>query len=555
MSKVLELMRQNRREELWQLCCGFLDLSLEQFMTIQKRLLLEQIELLKNCELGRKILRGAMPETVEEFREQVPLTTYIDYCPELSERREIVLPGKVGRWVRTSGRSGEYSAKWVPMSEAFFRELSIIGGALVILCVCRHKGDVSQIKEHLKLLMTMGPPEYGSRAVGDAAQEAVNFDFLPSNADTLSFEDRIKAGLREALYRGMDGFAGLPFILVAAGEQFRKQSNGVDVRLLLSHPFALIRVLKGFAKSKLAGRPLLPKDLWKIKGITGSGTDTVIFKQRIEQLWGRYPLEAYAGTEGGVYAVQSWDYDSMTFVPSLNFLEFIPEDEHSKWELDPSYQPKTVLLDEVKSGGSYEMVITNFHGGSLVRFRLGDMVRITSLRNDKLEIDIPQMVFERRADDLLDIGFMRLTEKIIWQAIENTGIPYADWVAYKEIADERSVLHIHLELKDGYVASEKGLATAIYEQIKKLDDGFIHGDLSSLERIMDFKPLEITLLPEGAFANYIAERRAEGADLAHLKPPHINPSDKVLSLLGTKIRTKPEAEVAVNPEAGVLSGS
>jgi len=41
--------------------------------------------LLKGCELGRKVMRGAMPETVEEFREQVPLTIYGDYLPELSE--------------------------------------------------------------------------------------------------------------------------------------------------------------------------------------------------------------------------------------------------------------------------------------------------------------------------------------------------------------------------------------------------------------------------------------------------------------------------------------
>jgi len=553
-SKVLELMRKGRKEELWQMCCGFIDLSLEQFMAIQKRLLLEQIALLKNCELGRKVMRGAMPETVEEFRAQVPLTSYIDYCPELLERREDVLPGKVARWVRTSGRSGEYSAKWVPMSEGFWRELLIVGGTLAVLALCRYRGDVAQVKEHLNLLMTMGPPEYGSRAVGDSAREAINFDFLPSNGDDMPFEERIKAGFEEALYRGIDGFAGLPFILVAAGEQFKRQSGKVNLRLVLSHPSALFRLLKGLAKSKIAHRPLSPKDLWRIKGIIGSGTDTAIFKRRIEELWGRYPLEAYAGTEGGVYAIQTWDYDSMTFVPSLSFFEFIPEVEHSKWQLDHSYQPKTVLLDEVKAGGLYEVVITNFHGGALVRFRLGDMVRITALRNDNLGIDIPQLVFERRADDLIDIGFMRLTEKIIWQAIENTGIPYADWVAYKEIIGERSVLHLHLELKDNYIASEKGLAKAVYEQIKRLDDGFIHGDLSSLERIIDFKPIEVTLLPEGAFANYIAQRRAEGADLAHLKPPHINPSEKVLSLLGAKVKLMPEVAVVDEAKTEAVAG-
>ncbi|GAH14082.1 unnamed protein product, partial [marine sediment metagenome] len=88
MTSPVDLLREGRKEELWQMCCGFIYLSLEQFMAIQKRLLLEEIELLKNSELGRRVMRGAMPETVEEFREQVPLTTYSDYLPELVEKRE-----------------------------------------------------------------------------------------------------------------------------------------------------------------------------------------------------------------------------------------------------------------------------------------------------------------------------------------------------------------------------------------------------------------------------------------------------------------------------------
>jgi hypothetical protein len=94
----------------------------------------------------------------------------------------------------------------------------------------------------------------------------------------------------------------------------------------------------------------------------------------------------------------------------------------------------------------------------------------------------------------------------------------------------------------------------VYEQIKRLDDGFIHGDLSSLERIIDFKPIEVTLLPEGAFANYIAQRRAEGADLAHLKPPHINPSEKVLSLLGAKVKLMPEVAVVDEAKTEAVAG-
>ncbi len=53
MPTIKELIRSGRKDELWQLCCGFLDLNIDQFMGIQKRLLLEQIELLNNSRIGR----------------------------------------------------------------------------------------------------------------------------------------------------------------------------------------------------------------------------------------------------------------------------------------------------------------------------------------------------------------------------------------------------------------------------------------------------------------------------------------------------------------------
>jgi len=76
MSTIQELIRSGRKEEIWQMCCGFLDLDIEQFMAIQNRLLLEQIELLNNSKIGRKIFKGTVPQDVNEFRKRVPLTTY-----------------------------------------------------------------------------------------------------------------------------------------------------------------------------------------------------------------------------------------------------------------------------------------------------------------------------------------------------------------------------------------------------------------------------------------------------------------------------------------------
>jgi len=537
MTSPIELLRQGRKKELWQMCCGFSDLSLEQFMVIQKRLLLEQIELLKSCELGRKVMRGAMPETVEEFRQQVPLTTYSDYLPELVEKREDVLPAKVARWVRTSGHTGKYDIKWLPMTEDFLFEHQKAATGTALFSMCNGRGDVSKVKEHLKMLYTVGPPEYASGLCVELTQQALNYDLLPSNAAGLvSFQEKIQAGFKEALYRGLDGFGGLSSVLVAVGEQLRQQSGRISIRSLVSHPNALFRVTKALVKSKLARRSMLPKDLWPVKVIGGGGTDCAIFGKRVEELWGRRPLEAYGSSEGGMCATQTWDHEGMSFFPSLNFFEFISEREWFKWQLDHSYKPKTILLDEVRSGEVYELVITNFHGGILTRYRVGDMIKITSLRNEKLNIDIPQMVFHTRADELIDIsGFGRLTEGIIWEAIEGAGIPYVDWTARKETVGDRAVLHIHLELKDEDIAGEQGVAAAIHDQLQKLDSKYhynIYGIFDGSQTMLDLRPVEVTFLRQGAFSSYIAQRQAEGAALGHLKPPHINPSDKVLSQLG-----------------------
>jgi len=558
LSKPIELFRQGRHEELWQMCCGFVDLSPEQFMAIQKRLLLEQIELLKNCELGRKIMRGAMPGTVEEFREQVPLTTYADYYPELPEYIEGMLPAKPAMWQHSTGRSSEYGFKsapykWAPLTPRFCHELGILMFGIGIFASCKKRGDISGLKYCPKVVYTVAPRPYTSGLLTYIMKEEIAPEFLPplEEAEKMTFEGRVELGFKQALSRGLDFFFGLPIVLVAVGEKLSQPSEKRDIRPLLSQPKALLRLVKGLAKSKIARRPMLPRDLWKVSGIMCGGTDGVVLKEKIKKLWGRYPLDTYTCTEAGIIATQTWDYGGMTFIPNLNFLEFIPETEYSKWQLDRSYQPKTVLLDEVKADENYEVVITNFHGGAMVRYRMADIIKITSPRNEKLGIGLPQMAFERRADDLIDIaGFLRLTEKAIWQAIENTSIPYEDWAARKEIVESRPVLHLYLELKDGYIASERGMATAVLEQLKKFDKGTFY---SGLESMLDLNPIRVTLLPEGAFANYIAQRRAEGADLAHLKPRHMNPSDAELSLLRVKVKAVPEVEVAAEAEAEAVA--
>lgn len=53
-----EMLKERKYQEIWDQYCSFLDLSIEDYMKIQRRLMEEQIQLWSNCELGRSILKG-----------------------------------------------------------------------------------------------------------------------------------------------------------------------------------------------------------------------------------------------------------------------------------------------------------------------------------------------------------------------------------------------------------------------------------------------------------------------------------------------------------------
>jgi hypothetical protein len=529
MPTALELLREDRTEELWQKYCGFIDLNIEQFMTIQHQLLMEQLELLKRCELGKKLLRGARPRSVEEFCQQVPITTYPDYAPHLPERREDALPEKPMLWQRTSGRSSEFSYKWVPVTERLYRELGDHFMALLLFASCSERGDIA-LEEHDKFLYALAPPPYASGCWAHRLAEEDIFDFLPpiDVAESMDFRSRVEEGFKMGLSEGINAMAGISVLLVTAADRFGQGTGLKQALPMLAKPRLLSRMLKAMLKAKLARRRILPKDIWSLKLLISSGTDSAVYRERIKEAWGRYPLDVYGATECVMIAMQTWDYGDMTFVPNMNLLEFMPEAEYTKWSQDPVYQPRTLLLDEVVPGERYVVVVTNFHGGPLVRYMLGDMVQITSLRNTKLNINIPQMVFYSRADNVIDFAGASLTEKVIWQAIEDSGLDYVEWVARKEIR-QWPVLHLYVELKNAR-QSEKEVAALIDKRLRLAREDYRHMVESD-----GLELLEVTLLPSGAFQNHIAMRQAAGADPAWLKPPHINPAPEVLAnLMGSE---------------------
>jgi hypothetical protein len=345
--------------------------------------------------------------------------------------------------------------------------------------------------------------------------------------EEMSFQERSQAAFQTGLRTGIDIIGSISSVLVKVGEQFGSGTSGRGFSPYLLHPAVLFRLGRGMVRSRLEGRPLLPKDLWQVKGVIVGGTDTAIYRQKLLEHWGVEPREAYGCTEAlGPMAVQTWSGEGLYFLPDACFYEFVPEADWSAGREDPSYIPRTVLLDEVRVGERYEVIITSFHGGAFLRYRLHDLVRFVSLRDEEAGIDLPSIIFAGRDKDLIDLAGLTglIDERFFWKAIANTGIAYEEWALRKELLGLHAGLHLYIELKEDLSAEE--VAEAVHQTLASLSP--FYKDLVSL---LEVRPLHVTLLPPGTFMRYMAAQHAAGADLAHLKPPHMNASDDVIDRL------------------------
>src|SRR6266498_1427083 len=498
-----KLLEEGRRDELWMKHCGFFTLTPDEFMAVQKRLLLEQISLLGNSQIGQQLFGNRIPTTVEEFRRDVPLTTYSDYEEYFEKKNEDVLPVKPFVWARTSGRTSSKGPKWIPYTKTMYDRLGDLTVGAMLMASASYSGEV-KLELNDKFLLATAPPPYVSAFVSRSAQEQLDVQFLPplEQGENMEYAKRVALGFRLAMREGMDYFMGLASVLARMGEQFEQQSGSTKFSKELLDPTTLWRLLKAVIIAKLNKRNILPKDIWKLKGIMTGGADTVVYGNKIEHYWGKKPLQGFGCTEGGNIAMQGWNGKGMEFSPDIVFLEFIPLDEHLKNKADASYKPRMVLYNELDLG-IYEFVLTNFHGGALTRYRIGDLFEVISLGDAELGSSLPQMRFYSCADDVIDLGnLVRLTEKDVWNAIEATGVKYQDWTARKEFNNGNVILHLYLEPKPS-----ESIAVGDFQQKLALELSELSSDFSSLDEILGCKPIQISLLKSGLFDGYMKQRQ------------------------------------------------
>lgn len=487
------------KESLWKEYCGFLDLSLPEYMNIQKRLLLEQIELWSSSRLGQSILKGKKISSIEEFRHFVPLTTYKDYASILLSRQDSDLPAPALMWIQTTWEGGIHPMKIAPYTKGMLDTFQKNVMACFMLATGKDRNDYD-IEIADTMLYALAPLPYATGLLPVLFQNEIDVQFLPpvSQASQMSFKERNVQGFKMGLKQGIDYMFGLGSVTYFVSKSFGALSHSSSSHSIKGiSPLIALRYLAAKRKCKKENRDMIPHDLFQLKGMVVAGTDNAFYKKDLEKMWGVYPSEIFAGTEPTLIGSETWRKDGLYFFPDACFYEFIPE-RYRKEE-----HPMTILMDEVVKGETYEIVLTVLKGGAFCRYRVGDMYRCVDTLINEDGIALPRFVYVDRVPEVIDIaGFTRITQKTIDQAIQMSNLPIQEWVAKKECNEaNRPFMHVYAQLhKDALVnsaISKQILHDSLSTYFKYMDQ-----DYQDLKKILEIDPLEITILPCGTFETY-----------------------------------------------------
>uniref|UniRef100_A0A3Q3WL61 Uncharacterized protein n=1 Tax=Mola mola TaxID=94237 RepID=A0A3Q3WL61_MOLML len=216
----------------------------------------------------------------------------------------------------------------------------------------------------------------------------------------------------------------------------------------------------------------------------------------------------YAATEG-LIGVNLWPHEPnrrYMLCPRSMFCEFLPE---SSLEEEA---PHTQLMDQVKEGQNYELVVTNAAG--LFRYRIGDIVKVVGFHNQ-----CPIIEFQYRRGQMLSVRGEKVSEALFLDALKKAVClwPGAQLVDYccaesgimgKTSRGSDPHYQVFIELK--------GVRNLTEEQRYKLDS-CLQQD-SAVYKSFRIKgsigPMRVQLVAEGAFR----ELRKRMMDFSNTSP-------------------------------------
>lgn len=391
----------------------------QQVSESQERFLLHLLRVHRKTELG-KFLELETIETVDQFRDRVPILPYASYEPYVDRiaagEKNVLNPDPVVYVNLTSGFTG--NKKQVPVTQLFQASLrradiASIGFLLESLKQRGLKFGKSLITHSIQLQgLTKGGIEYGPMSVGSLRKGKFWFEHLFSLPyETLLIADTLARhyvcllfALADANLRGIT--ANFPTLLMQTCHYLEEHANELIYNLrtgTIPDWLAIEPELRSTLKWELSAYPQRADQLQAILQTEGKLTPKLAWTnlsyicsarggisnfhfERFPEYFGNIPtFGGVYGTAEGIFGIYpDVDTDGSILALESGFFEFIPRDQ---WNVE---QPKTLLPTEVTVGERYRILITSYSG--FYRYDVGDVVEVTGFYHQA-----PMIAFRDRA--------------------------------------------------------------------------------------------------------------------------------------------------------------
>ncbi|GAB4155583.1 MAG: GH3 auxin-responsive promoter family protein [Cyanobacteria bacterium J069] len=398
----------------------------------QERFLLDLLRCYQDTELG-KHLGLAKIKSVEQFRQQVPISPYTVYEPYAERvakgQPNVLTPDPVVYVNMTSGTTGRQ--KLIPATKRSRQMLSKANQTSIgfMAEAARQRGLTLG-----KMLMTSsarlfgyteGGIPYGPISAGTVRLSGwLHKQVFAHPYETLLVADSLARHYVCLLFALRDAnlsLLGATFPVTAlqlcdylecyAADLIQDIEKGAIAPWIDLEPnlrSRLERQLKPAPQRAAQLRQVLkthgtltPKLAWTNLSliVTARGGTSNFYLERFPHYFGHTPVFGgiYSSAEATYGVYHDIDRDGTILAIESGFFEFLPEDQ---WGLE---NPTTLLPSEVLLGKRYRMVVTNYNG--LYRYDNGDVVEVLGFYNQA-----PIIIFRHRLGGLLSSTTEKTTE-------------------------------------------------------------------------------------------------------------------------------------------------
>lgn len=446
---------------------------------VQRDTLQELLVLAANTEYGKKYNFNTIL-TAEQFRERLPIVHYEDissYIHRMMEGENLLLCPEEVKWFAKSSGTTDAKSKFIPVSPSVLENCHFRGGKDVIAIFNKLNPDAQVFSG--KTLALGGSSEVSKSnnncQFGDLSAIMIsNTPFWANMMKTPDSSIMLMGNWEEKI------------------EKICETTIKEDVRCLAGVPSWFLtvinRILEKTGKSNL-------HEVWpNLELFIHGGISFIPYREQYKRLLPdpkmKY-METYNASEG-FFGIQDNPEDpAMLLMLDYGvYYEFMPMSELGK------ANPRTLLLEEIKTGINYAMIITT--SGGLWRYMIGDTIQFTSTKPYKFKITGRTKLFINAFGEelIIDNAIAALQ-----YACAQTGADVFEFTAAPVFMEEgKKGAHEWLVEFNTPPANAENFADLLDRELQKLNSDYEAKRLLSLER------LHLHVAQPGLFNEWLKEK-------------------------------------------------